>query len=782
MKKLLASVLFICVVSTSVFEVGAAEFTGEIVNEKETFDDVLDVTGVEVDFDDIAPEDFYDDRELYYGKTYSSSKWDKYSSYYFYNQMDSTARKFWNDMYNECVNIGNGTEDMSSGFTGYVYINDNMSSDRLRYIVNAFRVSNPQFYFLNTAYSYSYGTNYGVAVAIGIYDNFISGSARKAATSNFFSQLNSWEKTLNAQNTEFDKAVKAHEIVVDKVDYFDELLDDGILTSDEDEQFYTQSAYSVVCGDKTVCAGYSQAYTLLCNAVGVDAFSVTGSSHQWNKIRVNDSWYNVDCTWDDNGNMSSISYYFYCFMKNDDYMENYLSSHYMESFWQGNVPKCTMDTGSTYLDIGELPQSNGITSAPVFTVQRSNGQYLISITTATLNANIYYTTDGTEPSEAFSKSNKYSGTFNVSDYKAVKAVAVMDTYRDSKIAGTEGCVPTPYLITYILDGGTNNASNPSEYSDTSGNIVLKDGSRSGYVFMGWYLDSAFTKKIDTITAGNKGDITIYAKWQKLLNKPVVSNVSPANNGVKVSWKAVSGASKYRVFRKGYGENWKKIADTTSVDCIDKSAVSGTTYRYTVRCISDDGKQYLSSYDKNGKKIYYCSQPVLSSAKQTSTGVKVSWEKVKGASKYRVFRKVSRGRWQKVTDTTLTDYTDTGVASGTTYVYTVRCLSSDEKKYESSYDTDGIKVTYCSQPVLKGISKSSAGVKVNWNTVKGTGKYRVFRKTTGGRWTKVADTTSTSYTDKNVVKGTKYVYTVRCLSKNGKEYLSSYDTTGKSIRY
>mgnify|MGYP003271177356 FL=1 len=232
MKKLLASVLFVCVVSTSVFEVGATELARGIVREKVTFDDVLDVTGIEVDFDDIAPDDFYDDRELCYGKTYSSSKWDKYSSYYFYNQMDSTAKKFWDDMYNECVNIGNGTEDMSSGFTGYVYINDNMSSDRLRYIVNAFRVSNPQFYFLNTAYSYSYGTNYGVAVAIGIYDNFISGSARKAATSNFFSQLNSWEKTLNAQNTEFDKAVKAHEIVVDKVDYFDELLDDGILTSD----------------------------------------------------------------------------------------------------------------------------------------------------------------------------------------------------------------------------------------------------------------------------------------------------------------------------------------------------------------------------------------------------------------------------------------------------------------------------------------------------------------------------------------------------------------------
>ena len=46
MKKLLASVLFVCVVSTSVFEVGATELARGIVREKVTFDDVLDVTGV----------------------------------------------------------------------------------------------------------------------------------------------------------------------------------------------------------------------------------------------------------------------------------------------------------------------------------------------------------------------------------------------------------------------------------------------------------------------------------------------------------------------------------------------------------------------------------------------------------------------------------------------------------------------------------------------------------------------------------------------------------------
>ncbi|MCD8334329.1 MAG: fibronectin type III domain-containing protein, partial [Clostridiales bacterium] len=50
------------------------------------------------------------------------------------------------------------------------------------------------------------------------------------------------------------------------------------------------------------------------------------------------------------------------------------------------------------------------------------------------------------------------------------------------------------------------------------------------------------------------------------------------------------------------------------------------------------------------------------------------------------------------------------------------------------------------------------------------------------WTKIADTTSTSYTDTTAKSGTKYTYTVRCVNSAGTSYTSSYNSTGLSIKY
>ena len=44
--------------------------------------------------------------------------------------------------------------------------------------------------------------------------------------------------------------------------------------------------------------------------------------------------------------------------------------------------------------------------------------------------------------------------------------------------------------------------------------------------------------------------------------------------------------------------------------------------------------------------------------------------------------------------------------------------------------------------------------------------------------RIADTTSLTYTDKSAKSGTKYTYTVRCISSDGKQYTSWYNTTGK----
>ena len=71
----------------------------------------------------------------------------------------------------------------------------------------------------------------------------------------------------------------------------------------------------------------------------------------------------------------------------------------------------------------------------------------------------------------------------------------------------------PYDITYKLNGGKNNGKNPkSSTSDTA--LTLKDPTRKGYTFKGWYSDAKFKNKVTKIKKGRTKNITLYAKWSK----------------------------------------------------------------------------------------------------------------------------------------------------------------------------------------------------------------------------------------------------------------------------
>ncbi len=67
-----------------------------------------------------------------------------------------------------------------------------------------------------------------------------------------------------------------------------------------------------------------------------------------------------------------------------------------------------------------------------------------------------------------------------------------------------------YNIKYELNGGTNNANNPSSYN-TGEIISLSFPTKEDYMFMGWYTDSELTSEIKEI-ADKTGDLTLYAKW------------------------------------------------------------------------------------------------------------------------------------------------------------------------------------------------------------------------------------------------------------------------------
>lgn len=73
-----------------------------------------------------------------------------------------------------------------------------------------------------------------------------------------------------------------------------------------DEEFYDSfTAYGILVDGVGVCASYSAAFKLLADAAGLESIVVTGYldgsvPHAWNKVKVEDNWYIVDSTNNDN--------------------------------------------------------------------------------------------------------------------------------------------------------------------------------------------------------------------------------------------------------------------------------------------------------------------------------------------------------------------------------------------------------------------------------------------------------------------------------------------------
>ena len=90
------------------------------------------------------------------------------------------------------------------------------------------------------------------------------------------------------------------------------------------------------------------------------------------------------------------------------------------------------------------------------------------------------------------------------------------------------------------------------------------------------------------------------------------------------------------------------------------------------------------------------------------------------------------------------------------------------------------------PKITKVSRTSSGVKIEWNWIDGADEVYVYRKTKGGKWTKLTTLKPDMYgdmvcnfTDKSAKSGTTYYYTVKAKNEAG---YSSYNKTGVAIKY
>ena len=155
----------------------------------------------------------------------------------------------------------------------------------------------------------------------------------------------------------------------------------------------------------------------------------------------------------------------------------------------------------------------------------------------------------------------------------------------------------------------------------------------------------------------------------------------------IKWTAVSGASKYYVYRSGSSNGtYKYVGTTTATNYTDNKANAGYTYYYKVKAVSKVSSGANSYYSVVIGATCHCARPSVKIT--TSNGSpRLTWNAVAGANKYEVYRATSKnGSYTKMFTTSNLSYTNTSAKAGTTYYYKVKAVSKVKSTANSAFST------------------------------------------------------------------------------------------------
>lgn len=168
-----------------------------------------------------------------------------------------------------------------------------------------------------------------------------------------------------------------------------------------------------------------------------------------------------------------------------------------------------------------------------------------SFTTVTSNLSIYATFERLEFTVEFQDSNGsrigevqtiFYGEDAIAPANPSKTGYTFESWNNAYTNVTQNLIvravytAIEYTISYY-DGTNLLTHSPNVYTiDSTFNLV--NFNKTGYLFMGWYEDSAFTTKVTSIQQGNTGAVVFYGKW---LDESLKFNLNYELNGGSWTW-------------------------------------------------------------------------------------------------------------------------------------------------------------------------------------------------------------------------------------------------------
>ncbi len=250
----------------------------------------------------------------------------------------------------------------------------------------------------------------------------------------------------------------------------------------------------------------------------------------------------------------------------------------------------------------------------------------------------------------------------------------------------------------------------------------------------------------------------------------VSNIksNPTFNSVKLSWDKVNNADGYIVYKYDNAKkNWIRVAKTQMAKnsyTVSKLNAS-TAYKFAVKAYKTvNGKELTSPSYPTAQVV---TRPGVVSgfkaASNSTNSVKLSWNKTVRADGYIVYRyDYNKKTWIRLTKTSGTNYTATGLASGTSYKFAVKAYNTINGKEWGGSSLTQLNTSTTPDKVNFTVKSPSAGrATLSWSKVRGATGYIVYYKENAkDSWHRLTVTNGTSYTKTGLKRGNNYIFTVK----------------------
>ena len=229
------------------------------------------------------------------GNSFPSTKrdWSRYVSRYNYERMTGEEKAFYNRIEGVCKDYLENNKEFIYQDSHDIYTLEpvdcgNLDINRASELIKIFRIENPQYYFL-TGGAYFVGKKFYAQV----YRQMRLASWRADTTKLIFDTFDAWVKEMNLDGKS----------QVEKVKIIDNFLCEKLTVSGNQAVNGAENSNQTICTvfqyQAGLCIGYTLTAYMFYNYVGVPAISVLAQNHIWNKVLLDDCWYNIDTYWND---------------------------------------------------------------------------------------------------------------------------------------------------------------------------------------------------------------------------------------------------------------------------------------------------------------------------------------------------------------------------------------------------------------------------------------------------------------------------------------------------